>query len=237
MPAPLAGLELLVLDLDDTLFLERDYVRSGFAAAGAWARAELGVPDLAERAWAAFEAGARRTVFDEVLRACGVRADAGLVRRLVDVYRTHAPALALLPDARALLDAAAARGLALAGVTDGPAASQRAKARALGLERWLAPLLFTAELGEGLGKPHPHAFALAQQAHGVAAARCAYVADNPAKDFRAPHALGWRTVRVRRAGGLHAGVPSGPDVLREVEDLWALLPLAPGRRERAGSDG
>ena len=33
----------VVFDIDDTLYLERDYVRSGFTAAGAWARTELGL--------------------------------------------------------------------------------------------------------------------------------------------------------------------------------------------------
>ena len=63
---------LVVLDIDDTLYLERDYARSGFTAIGDWARAELGVDDLGERAWAAFEAGTRGTIFDEALAAAGV---------------------------------------------------------------------------------------------------------------------------------------------------------------------
>jgi hypothetical protein len=45
------------------------------------------------------------------------------------------------------------------------------------------------------------------------------VADNPAKDFVAPHRLGWRTVRVRRPDSLHADVPSGADVDAEIASL------------------
>ncbi len=48
------------------------------------------------------------------------------------------------------------------------------------------------------------------------------MADNPAKDFVAPHRLGWRTVRVRRAGGLHAEEPSGADVDVEIAGLGEL---------------
>ena len=48
------------------------------------------------------------------------------------------------------------------------------------------------------------------------------MADNPAKDFVAPHRLGWRTVRVRRAGGLHADVSSGDDVDVEISGLAEL---------------
>ena len=83
----------VVFDIDDTLYLERDYVRSGFAAAGAWAHTELGLADLGERAWGIFEDGVRGRIFDEALVACGARADGAVVSRLVDVYRSHVPAI------------------------------------------------------------------------------------------------------------------------------------------------
>jgi len=212
------GRRLVVLDIDDTLYLERDYVRSGFAAVGVWARDELGVDDLGDRAWAAFEAGVRRTIFDEALSGAGVEATDDLVPRLVEVYRSHAPTIELLTDARDWLDGLAPH-VALAVVTDGPLASQQAKAEALLLSRWADLIVFTETLGSGRGKPHPAAFEQLEREVGLAGDRCAYVADNPAKDFVAPHRLGWRTVRVRRVGGLHADVPSGDDVDVEIAGL------------------
>jgi putative hydrolase of the HAD superfamily len=212
---------LVAFDMDDTLYLERDYVRSGFAAIGEWARRELGVQDLGDRAWAAFEAGVRGRIFDEALMACGVQANGSLVPRLVDVYRSHAPAIELLDDVRAWL-AAPPTGVALAVVTDGPLASQRAKAAALGLASWAHPVVFTEALGPGRGKPHPAAFERVEAATGLAAAACTYVADNPAKDFAGPRRRGWRTVRVRRTGSLHAGAGSGDDVDAEITGFEAL---------------
>jgi putative hydrolase of the HAD superfamily len=209
---------VVVFDIDDTLYLERDYARSGFAAVGAWAQRELGVPDLGDRAWAAFESGVRGTILDEALAACGVTADGDLIPRLVGVYRGHPPAIELLGDARAWLDARPP-DVAVAVVTDGPRASQRAKAEALGLASWADPLVFTEELGPGRGKPHPAAFERVEVALGVSGAACAYVADNPVKDFGGPRGLGWRTVRVRRPGGLHHAVPSGDDVDYEISGL------------------
>nr|MBO2502482.1 HAD family hydrolase [Thermoanaerobacterales bacterium] len=226
---------LVVVDIDDTLYPERDYVRSGFAAVGAWARDELGVDGLGERAWAAFEAGVRRTIFDEVLAAAGLEPTPELVGRMVEVYRTHRPDIALLDDARAWLDAVP-DDVVVAAVTDGPLASQRAKAEALDLRRWVATIVFTAELGPGRGKPHPAAFERLERELGLAGPCCAYVADNPAKDFVAPRRLGWRTVRVRRPEGLHARVPSGDDVDVEITtlaELDAALGPAPAPARRA----
>lgn len=228
---------LVVLDIDDTLYLERDYVRSGFDAVGSWAHETLGVEDLAERAWAAFEAGVRRTIFDDALASSGVEATPDLVGRLVDVYRAHAPAIEMLADARAWLDALAPH-VDVAVVTDGALASQQAKAEALVLTQWADLVVFTETLGPGRGKPHPAAFEHLERELGLPGTHCAYVADNPGKDFVAPHRLGWRTVRVRRPGGLHADVPSGADVDAEItalDQLDAALGWAP--RPTAGHYG
>lgn len=218
----------VAFDLDDTLFLERDYVRSGFSAVGAWARANLGLADFAPRAWAAFEAGQRHTIFDDVLAGAGIGPAAELVATLVDVYRGHEPDIALLPDAETVLHRLRDRGVSLAVVTDGPLASQRRKARALDVASWASAVVFTAELG--LPKPDPAAFARVERVFDREPTDCAYVADNPAKDFAGPNRRGWQTVRVRRAASLHVGVPSGPDVDCEIADLTELedrLALAP----------
>jgi putative hydrolase of the HAD superfamily len=221
--------QVVVFDIDDTLYLERDYVRSGFRAVGAWARRTLGVPDLGDRAWAAFEAGVRATIFDEALAGVGVESTPELIARMVACYREHQPDITLLDDARASLEAATVEA-ALAVITDGPLASQSAKARSLGLATWSQTLIFTESLGAGFGKPHHRAFELVEQRLGVPGDRCTYVADNPAKDFAAPHQRGWTTVRVRRPRGLHYAVDGGDDIDHELADMTDLMTLI-GRRE------
>ena len=219
-----AASPVVVFDIDDTLYLERDYVRSGFRAVGAWARRSLGVPDMADRAWAAFESGVRSTIFDAVLAGAGIEATPDLIARMVACYREHQPDITLLDDARAALDGASSLG-PVAVVTDGPLASQSAKARSLGLATWSQTVVFTGALGPGFGKPHPRAFELVEERLGAAGERCTYVADNPAKDFAAPHDRGWTTVRVRRPRGLHYGVDGGADIDHEVADMTDLMTL------------
>ncbi len=219
----LGPIRCVVFDIDDTLYLERDYVRSGFVAVADFVRDTLGLPDFAGRAWRAFENGQRQTIFDHVLGQAGVPFTAALVQQLVQRYRAHEPDIALLPDARRCLDALAVRGLRLAAVSDGPLLSQQAKVRALGLAAWLDPIVLTAALGPGLAKPHPRPFRQVEAATGHAGPACVYVADNPTKDFAGPRTCGWRTVRVRRAGGLHAAAPSDAHVEVELPDLEAFL--------------
>ena len=218
--------KVVVFDIDDTLYLERDYVRSGFRAADAWARESIGMADFADRAWAAFEEGVRGRIFDVALAAAGIDVTPELIAQVVACYRSHEPDIKLLDDARACLDRLHLEpDVLVAVVTDGPLASQRAKARSLGLATWSQAVICTEGLGAGFGKPHPRAFELIEERFGVDAGQCAYIADNPTKDFVAPHRMGWRTIRVRRPHGLHSGASSGGDIDCEVGDLTDLLAL------------
>jgi putative hydrolase of the HAD superfamily len=137
---------------------------------------------------------------------------------MIEVYRSHRPKLSLLPDARAFLDRYQGKR-ACAVVTDGPAASQRAKVEALGLERWVAHVVVTAEHGPSYYKPSEQPFAFVSDAVGVAGEECLYIGDNPLKDFAGPKKLGWQTIRIRRAGGLHYARPSGGEVDRVVSSF------------------
>ncbi|HEY3142448.1 MAG TPA: HAD family hydrolase [Acidimicrobiales bacterium] len=224
---PWDGVEAIVVDIDDTLFLKRDYVRSGFDAVGRWVQRELGIVDFGQRAWAAFESGARETIFDEVLTGLGARSDDAVITALIARYRTHAPTIALAADAQTALDRWHGQ-VKLAAVTDGPVSSQLAKARALGLDRWTSLIVCTASLGPGKDKPHPAGFQQVQEELGVDGKGCVYVADNPKRDFAGPKSLGWRTVRVRRRLGLHSALESGSDVDHEITSLDQLEAVLAG---------
>ena len=99
----------VVLDMDDTLYLERDYVRSGFAAIARDAgRSAAEIDRLDAWLWAAFEAGVRGDTFDRLRDAFPEVASRRSTAELVDVYRAHAPAIALSDTTRETLDRLAA---------------------------------------------------------------------------------------------------------------------------------
>lgn len=212
---------VVVFDIDDTLYLEREYVHSGFRAVERSIEEGLGVRGFAAVCSELFESGSRGQVFDLALARLGVQADRELVMGLRDVYRSHDPDIRLEPDTTSTLARLHPR-LALSAISDGPLLSQRAKVQALELNRWLSPILLTEEMGSEYHKPSSLAFEMVQKRFGVEKAALAYVADNPAKDFKGPAGLGWRTVRVQRSGGLHASEPSGDDIQVEIADLAEL---------------
>lgn len=214
----------IILDLDDTLYPEREYVDGGFQAAARAAEPELGPVDATvAELWTLFAGRPRAGVFNELLLARGQTDDAPLVQRMVHAYRTHLPRLQLFPDVPPALSRwCGVHPLGL--ITDGRPEGQRAKLAALGMASFFDQVIVTDEWGTEFRKPHHRAFIEMTRRLGVPAARCVYVGDNPAKDFLAPSQLGWLTVRVLRPGALYACMPAPPDgaprlVISTLDDL------------------
>jgi putative hydrolase of the HAD superfamily len=190
--------------MDDTLFLERDYVRSGFAAVDAVVAREHGLEGFSERAWRLFCEGVRGRIFDEALKEMGVELKPPLVAELVAVYRSHAPNIELTSDSFRFLNAARSQGLPMALVSDGELVAQEAKVKALGLEGFISPIVLTGIFGREAWKPSFRGFLEVFERLGGSHNNYLYIGDNPNKDFIAPNALGWRTIRIRRPQGEHA---------------------------------
>ncbi len=204
----------IVFDMDDTLYLERDYVRSGFDAISEWASKTAEIKGLGAAAWRRFEAGHKGDIFNRALEDVGYRQGSALIPELVAIYRGHRPQIALSRDVSSSLTQLRTHSH-LALITDGFSICQRNKIDALGLATWLNPIVVTDELGDGFRKPHPKAFEYIEQHFAPVVTRFAYVGDNPQKDFQAPRARGWTTFRIRRDGGLHRNV----DCLDGVADF------------------
>lgn len=202
---------VVVCDLDDTLYLERDYVASGFEAVGGWADEQLSLAEFGNIAWKLFQAGRRERIFDAALQELGVGWDSGLIQQMVAIYRGHRPTIALRDDVRDFLGGAHELG-GLAIVTDGYREAQENKIAALQLdELGFSPIVVTDVWGRDYWKPHPRAFRLIADGFDSKSFRFVYIADNAAKDFLAPNQLGWTTVQISRPGGLHTNEPPTAD--------------------------
>jgi len=199
-----------IFDLDDTLYLERDYAFSGFRAVAEALSDLLGDPDKNTKAMRAlFDSPHRHRVFNRFLEQSGHESDDKLVRMMIDTFRNHTPTIQLLPDAGGAI-ARLTQRYKLGLITDGPAVMQRAKINALGLTGRIDEIVVTDELGPGAGKPNPLAFEMIAGALNIHHSECVYVADNPAKDFVAPNALAWLTVQILRPLGVYKDVqPAG----------------------------
>jgi len=217
----------IVFDLDDTLYRERDYVRSGIRAVDIWVQWRLGVPGFGTTAIRLWNEGRRTKLFDATLAELGVTVDPATIAAMVAVYRDHVPRIRLASDARAFLTHDHGFGLAL--ITDGPGIAQRRKVAALDLSSYaFDPIVYTDDWGAAFWKPHRRAFEAVEAAYRGRSERFVYVADNPAKDFLAPRALGWATVQIDRADAVHSRIPPSPQH-RAAVHIRSLHDLTPQR--------
>ena len=223
------GIQVVVFDLDDTLYFEDEYVHSGFQAVADFLRVQAEVDSrmVFEFCWQQHISGQRGHIFDAVKEHFEIAAP---VSELVQVYRTHAPQIRLTADVDALLKRLRLNAFKLAVITDGPLVMQQAKVKALGLHNKVDCVICTDQYGKEHWKPHPKAFLEIMHAFAVPGHACVYIGDNPIKDFIAPRALGWKTIRYQDPRQLrahihpeHAG--AAPDAV--VSSLQAFEQLLP----------
>ncbi len=210
--------EGVVFDIDDTLYLERAFVQSGFrhVAGLIGAVSNHGTGELFDHLWDGFTNGLRGSAFDDLLARFPT--DAMTVDALVLAYRTHRPDISLEPEARALLDDLRKAPRPVGVISDGPAEMQANKVAALGLNGLADPIVLTGGWGADYGKPHPRAFRFVEQAWELSGPALMYIADNPRKDFVTPRRRGWKTVRLRLEGQLHGGEdPPAEDYAADAE--------------------
>lgn len=194
----LEGLEAVIFDLDDTLYGEKEYVRSGYRAV---AKCIPQVEMAEKKLWDAFEQG--KPAIDEVLKVEGICTEE-IQQRCLNVYRHHIPEIHFYEGVAEMLKQLRNSGLKIGIITDGRPEGQRTKIKALSLEGYVDEIIVTDELG-GITyrKPCEVAFKYMQKQLNVEFSKMCYVGDNIKKDFVAPEKLGMRTIWFRNKEGLY----------------------------------
>jgi len=221
-------MKVVVFDLDDTLYEELTFVRSGFRAAAQFLSEVLEVPEqeLFDRMWDVLMRDGRGAVFDTVVAHYRGKPVKGLVRRAISVYRLHKPDIALLPDAEDVLERLKRAGMPVYIVTDGNKRVQESKIKALGLAERVKDVFVTHRFGIRHAKPSPYCFLKIRDRERVSPREIVYVGDNPHKDFVGIKPLGFRTIRIRRGNWQGTVMPAeyeadvSIDDLREIFDVF-----------------
>lgn len=192
-----------IFDLDDTLYCEHDYVRSGFyAVANAICEqySNLQVTTIYNECLRVWKAHGRGKVFDIVCDKYEIDMD---IKSLVQLYREHVPDITLYPDAVEVLTVLQNKGVLTGLITDGNSTMQWRKIKALDVEKYMDVVVVTGDLGEEYWKPSPVSYIKVAQALNVPLESCVYIGDNPHKDFVTAKKLGMKTLRIVRPVGDH----------------------------------
>ncbi len=185
----------VIFDLDDTLYSEKQYVRSGYKAVAKL----LGDEALADRLWTYFENG--KPAIDELLNELGCM---GRKEECLEAYREQIPEITLYDGVVDLILELKSKGIKVGIITDGRVSGQKRKLQALGLDKLIDDIIITDELGgTQFRKPCDIAFRIMQRRWGLPFEQMVYVGDNVEKDFQAPKQLGMRTLHFENEDGLY----------------------------------
>lgn len=186
--------DAVIFDLDDTLYSEKEYVRSGYQKIAE----HFNRPRMEEQLWQIFLRGGK--AIDEVLALHGLTEKKEAALR---IYREQMPDIHLYDGVLEMI-CRIRKSKKVCMITDGRSYGQRAKIQALRLNEAMDRIIITDELGGiEFRKPNPAAFQMIHDVLDVAFERMIYIGDNPQKDFIAPVRLGMKTLYFRNADGLY----------------------------------
>ena len=194
------NIDVVIFDLDDTLYSEKEYVRSGYRFV---AKIFPEINDMEQKLWSAFLN--QEKAFNSVLQSEGYLTE-GHLKKCVDGYRNHDPDIRLYEGVRDLLITLKHDGKKLGMITDGRPEGQRKKIKSLQLEQLFDYIIITDELGgEVFRKPNPKSFSVIREFFQTEYNKMVYIGDNLQKDFQAPMTLGMRSIWFHNSDGIYSG--------------------------------
>jgi len=196
----------VILDLDDTLYAEKEYVKSVFSYL---CDTEDCMKGEFDRLWKYLKKGVHP--IDSLLNEKELFSET-LKKKLLTAYRYHVPTIHLYPGVLDFLrewrDCNPRNKLGL--ITDGRVEGQNNKIDALAIRAEFDEIIITDELAGLHGnvrrfrKPNTLAFQIMRERLGIDYSQLVYIGDNPKKDFQAPLKLGMQVIQFIPEDGVYA---------------------------------
>ncbi|MCK4528882.1 HAD-IA family hydrolase, partial [candidate division WOR-3 bacterium] len=207
-------------DLDNTLYNEKQFVRSGFRAVSNYMVEKYGINEerLYDLLLSTFSKQGREKVFDKALKKLNLYKKE-IVLEMVEVYRNHSPKITIYRDTQEVLPKLKKKyrvGL----ITGGVKKVQESKVKALNIEGFFDSITYAIEHN---GKNNTQVFMATLEKLRVKPSESIYIDDNPLKGFFVARKLGIHTVRILRGEHkeLKGDKPYYPEF--EIRNLRQLL--------------
>lgn len=190
----------LLVDLDDTLFEELDYVRSGHIAVAQLISNRHNIPFNILLDYFKYEMAqyGRIGLFSRILNKFKIEED---ISNLINVYRGHRPEINLYPGVLNKIVKMKQLGFKIIIVTDGIKEVQKKKCEALGLNK-IVDSVYCADYKP---KPEVDTFLAAATKINLPIEDCVVIGDDPFKDGLAAESLGIDFYRVLTGKYRHIG--------------------------------
>lgn len=171
--------KIFVFDLDDTLYSERDFEKSGIE----FVYENLSIKHISLETIL----NNRENWIEQIIDGSNNQITLQIV---LDIYRNHFPSIQLYNDAKVFLEKLLLQGTEMSLITDGRSITQRNKLRALGIETFFKNIVISEEVNSE--KPSEYNFRKVMD--NKIAENYIYIADNLKKDFITPNKLGWTSI-------------------------------------------
>ena len=185
----------IIFDLDDTLYKEVDYVKSGFNVVSEYISREIGCSktDIYGSLFNYFIAG--NNVFDKLIDGYNLNID---LKDLLELFRLHKPEITLDKKTKCVLDELNESNLYMGLLTDGRSIQQRNKIESLGISNYFKDIIISEEIRSE--KPTEKNYSIFMNSSSHKDTKYFYIGDNTSKDFISPNQLGWKTICLKDNG-------------------------------------
>ncbi len=195
-------IKLVVFDLDDTLYNERDFVFGAFREVCIYLASKylLDEEEIYSEMLKIFYNQGRGKIFNVLCDKYLIDED---IDSLINIYRNAKPNINLYNDAFYTLQELKHKNIKIGIITDGKASVQWSKIEILKLNALADKIIVTDDYGIEYWKPHKFLYETMLKHFEYKPCEALYVGDNPHKDFIGAKALGYKTLRIIRDTGDH----------------------------------
>lgn len=189
----------VIFDLDNTLYDEMEYVKSGFRFVSSYlsSKYNLNNEEVFSQMIDILEKDGRGSIFNTLLERIGLYSEE-IIHLLVYLYRSHVPEIKLYDDVLSVFNSLRDLNFRIGIITDGRASVQKNKVAALDLEKYVNIIIYTDKLGFENWKPSTIPYKIALELLNSSPDESFYIGDDPYKDFLGPQLMGMKTIQIKR---------------------------------------
>ena len=228
-------IKAIIFDLDDTLYPELEFVRSGFfeVAKSISEDYKIDFNNCYQELTTLFTNGAKN-VFNRFFAQNNLSVTNEYIFKLIQIYREHFPTISFYDDVPRVISSLRKKGYFLGIISDGFLVSQENKIKALECEKYFDHIILTDKLGNEFWKPHSRSFELMANFLQINIHELMYIGDNPEKDFYISTTHQVHTVRIIRQKSIHANKKyldevKEIDLIQELSDIFKILEKVNGK--------
>lgn len=197
-------IKLVIIDLDDTIYSEYDFIQSGFRYVAEYisSYSNYSVDFLIGKMNNFFNVD-KKTVFDQLIDFLKGNEDLSL-KKLIELYKFHTPRIKPYDDFYDLSVKLERSGIKLVLLTDGDLIQQKNKVEGLKIEKYFKKIYYSDTYGIHYYKPNPKIYLEIINDQKVNSNEVIVIGDNPNKDFYCKKTLGFIAIQIIRPNAIYA---------------------------------